>query len=203
VKKTSKRTAGSRKRSSGPTAEILTAIASVAKRRKLRWYLFGAQAVAVHGVPRTTADVDVTVELPAAGRQGFVRAMATAGLRVRVPDEERFVATTRVIPFEHVASGWPVDVVLAGPGLEQLFLDNARPLSAGGVTVPVIAAEDLIVLKVLAGRPKDLEDVRGLLRLGTRDLTRCRELLADLERALDQRDLRPRLEALVREVTRR
>lgn len=34
-----------------------------------------------------------------------------------------FVARTRVLPFLHQATGIPLDVVLAGPGLEKLFLD--------------------------------------------------------------------------------
>ena len=40
--------------------ELLTALAPVLAWRG-RWYLFGAQAVSAYGVPRLSADVDVTL----------------------------------------------------------------------------------------------------------------------------------------------
>ena len=42
--------------------ELLTALAPVLARWG-RWYVFGAQAVIVYGVPRLSADVDVTLAL--------------------------------------------------------------------------------------------------------------------------------------------
>jgi predicted nucleotidyltransferase len=90
----------------------------------------------------------------------------------------------------------PMDVVLAGPGLEELFLSRAVPVTIGNLVVPVISPEDLIATKILAGRPKDIEDVRGILRerLSTLDLESIRSTLALLEEALGQSDLRPILE---------
>lgn len=65
-----------------------------------------------------------------------------------------------------------------------------------GVEVPVASATHLVVLKVLAGRGKDLEDVAALLATGSVDLAAARSLLAELEEALGQSDLLPRLAAL-------
>ena len=57
--------------------------------------------------------------------------------------------------------------------------------------VPVISPEDLVVTKILAGRPKDLEDVRGILRQAgaTFESKMVRALLASLEAALDRSNL--------------
>jgi ABC-type hemin transport system ATPase subunit len=64
--------------------------------------------------------------------------------------------------------------------------------------VPVLTAEDLVIAKVLAQRPKDLEDVRSVLRAQpTLDLAHVRRVLRDLEEALQQSDLLPVLEDLV------
>jgi Nucleotidyl transferase of unknown function (DUF2204) len=81
--------------------------------------------------------------------------------------------------------------VLAGPGIEQLFLDEAHVFRARGKEIRVIAPEHLVAVKVLAGRPKDLEDVRGLLRVVALDHTRIEDTLGALKRALDQSELRP------------
>jgi hypothetical protein len=130
--------------------------------------------------------------------------MERAGFVLRVPNAGDFVARTRVLPFAHAASGLALDVVLGGPGLEEEFLRTARQVDVGGVLVPVIGPEELIVTKILAGRPKDLEDVQGILRAQqqTLDLDRVRTLIEALERAIDQADLLPTFEQQVRRARR-
>jgi hypothetical protein len=91
--------------------DVLAALAPVAARWG-RWYLFGAQAVIAYGVPRLSADVDVTLQLNPDDPEGFVREMATAGFAMRVRDAD-FVRRTRVLPFVHLATAMPLDVVLA------------------------------------------------------------------------------------------
>ena len=178
-------------------AELLTAAAGVIEKWCDGWYLFGAQAVLVWGRPRLTADVDVTVRLRTADTVGFWHAMEAAGFHLRVPDPEAFVARTRVLPFLHVATQLPLDVVLAGPGIEDAFVERAVRVEIEGLSVPVASPEDLIVMKVLAGRPKDLDDVRSVLmeRLDKLDVAYIRSTLEILEKALDQSDLLPLLEA--------
>jgi hypothetical protein len=63
-------------------------------------------------------------------------------------------------------------------------------------TCAVISPEDLIVTKVLAGRPKDIEDVRGIVheRRASLDEGRVRRTLGLLEQALGQSDLLPAFE---------
>lgn len=158
-----------------------------------RWYLFGGQAVQVWGLPRLTADVDITARLRAENRRAFIARMRRAGFGLRVRDINDFVRKTRVFPFVHTDSGIPLDVVLAGPGLEEEFLERARPVDLGGVVIPVISPEDLIVTKVLAGRPRDIEDIRGILRERHEelDLSHIRRLLRLLQEALGQSDLKP------------
>jgi hypothetical protein len=90
-----------------PSVELLAALAAVLRRRHLRWYLFGAQAVVLHGRPRLTEDVDVTVEADTAQLSGLVGALARAGFTPRVSDVEAFVARARVIPFLHRKTGLP------------------------------------------------------------------------------------------------
>ena len=96
----------------------------------------------------------------------------------------------------------PVDVVLAGPGLEDLFFSRAEEHNIGGVRVPVAAAEDIVTMKILAGRPKDLDDVAVIVRARSLDSDRVRSTLSRLEQALDRRDLVPEFERLLRQAGR-
>lgn len=177
--------------------ELLAALAPVLARWG-RWYLFGAQAVVVHGVPRLSADLDVTLALHPDSPERFALDMEAAGFQSRIPDPE-FVRRTRVMPFIHVATGMPLDVVLAASGLEDDFLGRAITVDLGGTLVPVIHVEDLVIGKILAGRPKDIEDVNALWQLHgrTADAGRIRSVLMMLEEALSQSDLLPAFEAIV------
>ena len=183
-------------------AELLSALSAALSELRATWYLFGAQAAIVWGRPRLTADIDVTVRLEPEDPERLVRTLQARGFSLRVGDADDFIRRTRVFPFLHVASGMPLDIVLAGPGLEDLFLSRARPITMAGVVVPVISPEDLIATKILAGRPKDIEDVRGILRerLPDLDIELVRSTLALLQDALAQSDLLPAFE---RELTRR
>ena len=77
-------------------------------------------------------------------------------------------------------------------------------LDVAGVSVPFASATDLVVMKILAARPKDLDDVVALLRAGppSLDVAGARALLAELEAALDQSDLVPALDAAIRTAKR-
>jgi hypothetical protein len=169
--------------------ELLIALAPVANRWG-RWYVFGAQAVILYGVPRLSADVDVTLALEPDAPDRFVVDMAAAGFSLRIDDPD-FVRRTRVMPFIHTSTGMPLDVVLAGSGLEDEFLARARQTDVHGTMLPVIDLADLIIAKVLAGRPKDIDDARALWRLHGRtvDADRIRRTLRLLEEALAQGDL--------------
>ena len=178
-----------------PAGELLRDLAAVLGNR--RWYLFGAQAVLIWGRPRLSADVDVTAEIPQREVPGFVDKMRSAGFELRVTDPEEFIRRTRVLPFRHVPTSLPLDLVLAGPGLEEEFLERAVATRIGELEIPVLSPEDLLTTKILAGRPKDLEDVHGILmqRLPNLDLGRIRDTLSRLEAALGQSDLLPAFEA--------
>jgi Nucleotidyl transferase of unknown function (DUF2204) len=179
--------------------ELLHALAPVLSRWG-RWYVFGAQAVVVYGVPRLSADVDVTVALSPDTPEPFARDMNAAGFTLRVSDPD-FIRRTRVMAFTHRDTGMPLDVILAASGLEDEFLARAVPTDLDGAVIPIIHLEDLIVAKVLAGRRKDLDDANALWRLHHQALDgeRIRNLLSALEEVLEQTDLVPAFDAVTRQ----
>ncbi|MEW6321204.1 MAG: nucleotidyltransferase [Acidobacteriota bacterium] len=184
-----------------PVAELLADLGRGFAAAGIRWYLFGAQAAIVYGVARLTADVDVTARAPA-GRptSDWLPLVEGCGFDRRFSDPQ-FIERSRVVPLVHQASGLPVDIVLAGPGLEEEFLERALTCEIDGVAVPVVDVSDLIILKVLAGRPKDQEDLRWLLTIQRTaiDEQRVRHVLGLLESALGQSDLLAAFEHALRD----
>jgi len=168
-----------------PVAEVLRSLEAALREAGARWYLFGAQAALVHGAARLTSDVDATVLWDVDDVEPLVAALDRRGLALR-PVPVDFIGRTRVVPLVHRSTSMQVDLVLGGPGLEELFASRAVPRALDGVTVPVATAEDLLVMKVLAGRPKDLDDVRALLSSNRDrlDLGHVRTVLGELEQAL-------------------
>lgn len=169
-----------------------------------RWYVFGAQAVAAAGVPRFTADIDVTVEAAPRDLDRLLAALRDHGIVARENEGlARFVAETRVIPAAHTASRLPIDIVLAGPGLEEEMLSRVRMRRVGRASIPFVDTADLVVLKLLAGRPKDLEDVRALLRAMPDDLdvAAARDRVSLLGALLEDPSLAEALDQLVREAS--
>ena len=141
--------------------------------------------------------MDLTVRLPASiTTAGLVDAFRKYGFDPRF-DTPAFIERTRVVPLVHRRTTIPLDIVLGSPGLEDIFLERAQSRDVEGVDIPVASPEDLIVMKILAGREKDLDDVRAVIAgQGKRlDVGYVRETLGSLETALGQADLLPAFES--------
>lgn len=179
-----------------PVADLLGDLAATLEELDVPWYLFGARAAILHGAARLTADVDITVRLPGQlSAAALVQALERGGFRSRGATAG-FVERTRVIPVVHTPSSLPVDIVLAGPGLEDQFFERVVVRHVDQVRIPVASAEDIAIMKVLAGRPKDLEDVVAVAAShdDSFDVAYIRRTLAQVEEALGQSDLIPAFE---------
>ena len=190
---------------SSPVAAALRDLARCFHALGIRWFLFGGQAAILYGSTRVTEDIDVTVELGRHTARELVSLLARKGFSLRVRDSAKFVEQTRVLPIVHMSSAVPIDIVFAGPGLEESFIERRCEQRREGIRIPVASPEDLIVMKILAGRPRDIDDIRSVLRAmkAKLDLAVIRKTLTLLEQALGQSDLVPLLAQLRRDVARK
>ena len=94
------------------------------------YYVIGGQAAILYGSTRVTEDIDVTVHLGDRSAKELTVALEAAGFALRFGGPA-FVERTRVLPFVQLAARIPVDVVLAGPGLEDLFLTRVTRFRRG------------------------------------------------------------------------
>jgi len=175
-------------------ADLLRDLVAAAEEHGLRWFVFGAQAAILWGSARSTNDVDITVIEPH-DMDKFAKTLRKHGFDLKFSDRE-FMAKSRVFPFNHRSTGIKLDVVIGGPWLETEFVDRAVEFDFEGVRVPVITPEDLIIMKTLAGRPHDVQDIRAVIarQRSSLDVARIREILGILEQALARADLLPLFE---------
>ncbi|MBI2835238.1 MAG: nucleotidyl transferase AbiEii/AbiGii toxin family protein [Acidobacteria bacterium] len=176
-----------------PVVELLADLAAALDGAGVPWFLFGAQAAILHGAARLTADVDVTVRLPeTVSNETLAQELERHRFRRRIVDPV-FVQRTRVIPFIHNHTGLPLDVVLAGPGIEERFFERVQLRQVEDVFVRLASPEDIVIMKMLAGRPKDLDDIVSIVAgYGDAfDSGYVEAMLEMLEQALSQSDLIP------------
>jgi hypothetical protein len=161
--------------------------------------VIGGLAVAVRGRPRMTRDADITVGFDKSELPRVLEAAAAAGFSSRIDEPETFVAKTGVLPLARASDGWEVDLIFAGSPYEHEAITRATAEDLQGVTLPVISAEDLVIHKVVAGRPRDMDDASAIVaRQGAKlDRTLVLEFLVGLAEAVADDDLRRRAEQLL------
>jgi predicted nucleotidyltransferase len=165
--------------------EILERLATALDRAAIPYMVIGGQAVLVYGEPRLTRDIDVMLGIDV-DRLQEVRALAAAiGLQVLV--DEQFTRQTMVLPCEDAEGGVRVDFIFSFTSYERQAIARANTIKVGSADVRFAAVEDLIVHKVLAGRARDLEDVKAvILKQPGADHSYIRTWLTQFATATDQ-----------------
>lgn len=128
-----------------------------------RFMVVGAHALAVHGYPRATVDIDIWIESTPDNARRVWRALAAFG----APLDDLDVTESDLTRANVVAQfGLPPNRIDILTGISGLTFDAAWPNRVEGelegVTVPVLGLDDLLTNKRASGRDKDKSDVKGL-----------------------------------------
>jgi hypothetical protein len=126
----------------------------------IEYAIGGALALGVWGAPRSTVDVDLTVFVEPGDLSRVVAALERAGVMLD-PGAEREAA--RIGLFRGRLGRTPVDVFVAShPHHHEMRGRRLTAVDPGGATRWFISPEDLVVLKLFYGRPKDEIDLERL-----------------------------------------
>jgi len=144
-------------------SELLASLARELDRNGIPYMIIGGQAVLLYAQPRTTRDIDVTLGVGVDELPALLRVARSLGLRLLADDPRDFAVKTMVLPCAHEPSGLRVDLVFSWSPYERQAIERAKLVEVAGVRVRYASPEDLLVHKMVAGRPRDLEDVRQIL----------------------------------------
>ena len=147
-------------------ASLLSALSDVTEwltRERIAATIIGGVAASVLGRPRLTQDIDALAVLPEAEWGRALDSAAAYGIVARIPDPLGFARRSRVLLLRHSKAGIDVDVILSGLRFEELAVERSSIHDLAGVSIRLPAVEDLLVMKAIARRPKDLGDIEGLL----------------------------------------
>ncbi len=98
-----------------------------------------------------------TEELPE-----LIQAAAREGLVPRLADAESFARKNRVLLLRHQASSSNIDISLGILPFEFELVERSQKLTIGPLRLRLPTPEDLIILKAVAHRPKDLTDIQAV-----------------------------------------
>jgi hypothetical protein len=142
---------------------LLAKLARALDAAGIPYMVIGGQAVLLHGEPRLTRGIDITLGVDATRLKRVLAAVEGIGLAAVVADVEAFIRTTNVLPVSYPPSGLRVDLIFSFTPYELEAIRRAVAVIFDEVEVRFASAEDLIIHKLVAGRPRDIEDVSGVL----------------------------------------
>jgi predicted nucleotidyltransferase len=143
--------------------ELLKKLAIAFDNDSVPYMVFGGQAVLIYGEPRLTRDIDITLGLEPHQAKPVLQIIEQLGLKLRIDNVEEFLAQTFVLPALDPETQFRLDFVFSLTDFERQAIARSRIVEIDGVPVRYISLEDLIVTKIIAGRPRDLEDVKGVI----------------------------------------
>ena len=145
--------------------DILQALAD----EKAEFLLIGAYALAAHGYPRATMDIDIWVMASPKNAESVLRALARFGAPLENLTQQDLETEGTV--FQIGVAPRRIDILTAASGLrfEEAF-KNAIAVDIDGIQVYIPSKDDLIRNKKATGRTRDLADIEALESLQDSDL---------------------------------
>lgn len=127
----------------------------------VEFLVVGAHALAVHGRPRYTGDIDIWVRPEPSNFARLIRALDAFGFAALGVSAEDFMAPQAMVQLGYPPARIDLLTSIDGVTFEDCFAHRLDVMIAGTL-LPVISIDDLIRNKLAAGRAKDLVDVESL-----------------------------------------
>lgn len=128
-----------------------------------RFLVVGAHALAAHGFPRATVDIDLWIERTPDNAARVWRALAEFGAPLADLGIRREDLTRPDVVIQLGLAPSRIDFLTGVSGLDfESAWENRVENEFEGVRVPVLALSDLVKNKLASGRDKDRVDVKGL-----------------------------------------
>jgi predicted nucleotidyltransferase len=182
-----------KRKSSRPSSESLApllapiqALQSLLSRFHERGVIIGGIAASLLGTPRYTVDLDAVFLLSFEDIPGLLSEAAQLGIEPRISDAAGFARKSRVLLLRHTASGTDIDLSLGILPFEVEMVERSIMVDVGPIKLRLPTPEDLIIMKAVAHRPKDMSDIQAIAASHPDlDKERIRSWLEQFGEALD------------------
>ena len=127
----------------------------------VRFLIVGGYALAAHGLPRATGDLDAWVWVNPENAQNIMRALNAFGFQNLSLTESDFSKEDSIIQLGYPPFRIDILTSIDGVAFDQAW-EKKVVVELNGMNVPFIGRDDLITNKKAAGRPQDIADVSRL-----------------------------------------
>ena len=144
----------------------------------IRYLIVGGMAVSLYGYVRLTVDLDIMVDLEESNLVKLIKVMENLNYTPRVPvkpidftdlkNREVWIKEKGAVVFTFIDLKDPVkhiDIFLKNPVDFELAYHARKVHTLKDIKINVASVEDLIAMKELSGRPRDIEDIVHLKKV--------------------------------------
>lgn len=172
----------------------------------MRWFtatgvraaVIGGVAASLLGKPRLTKDIDAVVL--DADAEALLESGAAFGFLPRIADAVDFAHNTRMLLLRYSEGNIDIDLSLGSLPFEYEVIERSSMIDVGaGVSIRVASPEDIIVMKAIAGRGRDVMDIDNILQANPDlDIERIRRWVREFSSVLEMPEIHDALEKLLR-----
>jgi hypothetical protein len=168
------------------------------KANRTQGFIMGGVAVSILGRPRVTHDIDVLVLLDEKKWEDFLAVGGRFGFVSRLSDPLNFARKAKVLLVRHKPSGIDVDVTFGALPFEREAINHIVWVNIRGVRLPLPTPEDLIIMKAIAHRARDLGDIESILDTHPKlNLRRIRRWVREFSKAIEMPEILNDLEKIL------
>lgn len=177
----------------------LSALQHMIDRFGPRGVIIGGVASGLLGKPRFTVDLDAMFLASTKDIPHILELARAEGIEPRMDSVEEFAKKSRVLLMRHIPSGANIDISLGVLPFEEEVVERSIVHQTGTLFIRLPTPEDLIILKAVAHRPKDLEDIRTIADSSSAlDLKRIEYWVKSFGEVLEMPDLWKEIKEILR-----
>jgi predicted nucleotidyltransferase len=144
--------------------DLLGNINAIFLKLQIPYAVIGGYAVAAWGEERATRDI---VLLCLSDSREIIKVLREDHLQFehRIGDSDGPISEVIRIDAEDLKDPFEVDILIGIKNAPVGILSRIRKLNIEGLAIPVASPEDMILLKLLAGSARDLEDAKSIIQI--------------------------------------
>jgi predicted nucleotidyltransferase len=143
--------------------KLIIKIGKALDKSHISYMIIGGQAVLFYGEPRFTRDIDITLGLDVNDLETLLKIISNLKFKTLSKNIQKFVNETMVLPVSDIQSGIRIDFIFSNSEFEKEAIKRVKKVKYNGATIKVASLEDVVIHKMVAGRPRDIEDILAIL----------------------------------------
>lgn len=183
-----------------PLLDALDALQHLLSRFDNKGVIIGGAAVSILGRARFTEDVDALFLLSNKDLPHLLEMAKEEGIEPRVDHALDFARKNRVVLLKHTLTDTGIDISLGALPFEKEMVERSMLYEVDeNLQLRLPTPEDLVIMKAIAHRPKDLEDIRTIAdKYPKMDVQRIEKWVKAFAEVLETPDLWDLIESLLR-----